>query len=104
MSGRLELAFQVAVLLALMVAPTLFFLALGHLLEYMRADELIDRVQAEASSGTSPIPSPVGAVDAVVEGAPATDGERGVRCRECGATNMRDARYCQQCLRELPEE
>ena len=103
MSGQLDLAIRVAVLLFVMVAPTLFFVALGWVLEYLRDDELIGRVQAEASPGASPARSPPDASDSAADGAPATDGERGVRCRACGAANMRDATYCQGCLRELPE-
>ena len=100
MISQLELAFRVAVALFAMAAPTLFFVVLGRVLEFMRDDELIERVQAEASGEPSPTHSRVRGVDRVFS----TDSDQGVRCRGCGATNMRDATYCQQCLRELPDE
>lgn len=103
MTGRLEFALQIAVVLLAMAAPTLFFLALGWVLEYLRDDELIERVQANASPGASPT-RPSTDVVGGADGAAATDIDGGVVCDRCGVANMADATYCQQCLRKLPAE
>jgi hypothetical protein len=100
MTGQLDLALRVAVLLVVMVAPTLFFVALGWVLECLRDDELIGRVQADAGVNGSPTHTPVDTNDGVLS----ADADPGVTCPDCGATNMRDATYCQQCLRELSRE
>lgn len=96
----LELAFRLGTAAFVIVAPTLMFLGLWHLLLRMRNGELVERVMAdervaEEWSGedfATPLP---------VTGAGGTAAASGNACPNCGASNASAARFCGNCLTRL---
>lgn len=94
MVGQMELAFRLAVGLFVIVAPTLLFLGLWRGLEAMKDDELIERARAEGGFSS---PSPT---DIAASMLPDADSEA-TTCESCGAPNLTDATYCQECIGKL---
>lgn len=74
--------------------PLLYFVALFRLLDALRADEVIAGVDPEVEFDT-------GSISVVAPITRESSGGTGSTCPSCGADNMADASYCQQCLRDL---
>lgn len=90
----MEAVYALLVTLVIAVLPTVLFLGLWHGLQYLRDDELIDRIQNDYdNSGSRP---------RFMGGDGPTTTSSGVRCPSCGTSNRHGMEYCQQCLDELP--
>lgn len=96
---------QVFAVVVLVLTPTLLFLAFWRALMYLRDDDLVDELLAEAGT-ESPPEGPIAvrqlAFDTEAVGADASD-IRGpaVRCGGCATVNVAHATYCRHCLSEL---
>ncbi|GAA0679936.1 DUF7577 domain-containing protein [Natronoarchaeum mannanilyticum] len=124
-TGAAPPAVQLAITLLLCVVPTLALFGLLRLLEWLRDDDLVERVAAETdepvepaaidaflakgasdgSSGESGFDRRLDADDRPDAGSAATAGAAGestdeteVRCRHCGAPNPDGVRYCEECV------
>jgi len=89
----MEAVYALLVTLVIAVLPTLLFLGLWHGLQYMRDDELIDRLKDDHDT--------VGSRRGLMSDGPIATSS-GVQCPSCGTSNRPGMEYCQQCLDELP--
>jgi hypothetical protein len=104
----MDLAFRLLVALFVIVTPTLLFLGLMRGLEKLRDDALLLRL-AENEDAPEDVTS--AAARALETGPIRADGHGSsaanaptpdsYACSTCGESNMRGAKYCQNCLREL---
>lgn len=96
MAGLVETVVPLLVAAACIAAPTVFFLGLFRLLDALRDDALIARVERREGVDLSSV-----AVTVPPTSRASTSGSR-VRCPACGTENAADATYCAGCLDELP--
>ena len=94
--GTGELLFRLAVAALAVVGPTVLYLGLWRFLEWLRDDDLIDRL---AARGAVEPPRPA-AADVL---ASATSGIDGGRCPACGTPVIAGEARCRSCHRD-PED
>jgi|GEM_PF-436275 len=125
-TGAASPAVQLAITLLLCVVPTLALFGLLRLLEWLRDDDLVERIAAETdepveptaidaflakgagdgSSGDSAPDYPRGLADrsdsaagtANAGSVGASTDSADVRCRHCGTPNPEGVRYCEECI------
>lgn len=101
--GTWVLAWRLAVAVVSIVAPTLAFVGLIHVLERLRDDDLVNRVLHEEEVGVEDTDDVLAVLAEGLDIDADADAEAGaiVRCPDCGARNRAAAGRCERCRTAL---
>lgn len=94
--GTLAIAWRLAVVAFVIVAPTLLFLGLVRALERLRDDALVEKWLEDEEL---PVQNSDELLSILAEGLDIeADAGSTIRCPNCGASNQANAAYCKECL------